>query len=699
MNLDQSLCFGCFQAPLVQGVCPECGFLHDPLAFPTALSPGTVLGRYMIGRVLGKPGGFGITYLAFDPVLERRVAIKELMPRELVARKPDGESLYVQTRDDIGLFDYTRRSFLNEARLLAQLSHPNLVRVLDFFDANATAYFAMEYYEGRTLQEHVAASGGRLPADEAVAIMLPILDALEEIHSRDQPILHRDIKPANIYLAKRTPILLDFGAARMTLGEQSRSLSAVLTPGFAPYEQYSSRGNQGPWTDVYGCAATLYFLVTGRPPPDASARIEDPRVEDPRVAAPDLPGHVASAIVTGLGFRTGERPQTAREFSALLVGKSGRVNGESVLMLPVVSGDPDLTPPLTATEVAGSGYSPIERFPGPNANVGNDAMIPANAVGATPAEPSVPGPVRSGGRRKGVLGAVALGILVLAVSAALVVGREPGSSTAREVDAISALLPVDESSPTALPEGAAAVDSMGAIVSGSAVRSGEDPQRTEPQTSAEVGRVSAAAPNVGTSQVSEASPSEVAGSATIPTQMPAVRGATSAETLPVSAGPAESAMGIAVVIYADERNEAEQAETAVLGALSGRAGYQPLNATSLAMIRGEQTAVNRAISQGDFTALAALGQEHGAEFLLVGDLAARAAPSFGQFYSGTAELDIKMYRISTGTLVDARVFRVGAAGSQPTSALSEQQARSQAAEQAGRQAANSVRQWMDRELR
>jgi serine/threonine protein kinase len=247
MREEPTLCPGCFLNDWAGGPCARCGYVLDPEAFPTALQPGTVLSKYAVGRVLGKPGGFGITYLAFDGVLERRVALKELMPRELVARRPDGETLRVQTREDEALFNYTLTSFLNEARVIAQLSHPNVVRVLDFFEANGTAYFTMEFYEGETLAEYARRAGGHLSGDDAVALLLPLLDALDHIHSLDEPILHRDIKPANIYLTGRgAPILLDFGAARVALGQQSRSLSAVLTPGFAPSSSIRPAATRGP---------------------------------------------------------------------------------------------------------------------------------------------------------------------------------------------------------------------------------------------------------------------------------------------------------------------------------------------------------------------------------------------------------------------------------------------------------------------
>lgn len=170
-------CLGCFLEPATTTACVRCGYHDDPGRFPTALQPGTKLSKYTLGRVLGRPGGFGTTYLSFDPVLNRRVALKELMPRDLVARRPDGATLHVHTREDETLFQHTLAAFLDEARLTAQFNHPNLVRVLDFFEGNGTAYFAMEYYQGQTLAEYTRQNGGRLPGTEAVSLTLTLLDA------------------------------------------------------------------------------------------------------------------------------------------------------------------------------------------------------------------------------------------------------------------------------------------------------------------------------------------------------------------------------------------------------------------------------------------------------------------------------------------------------------------------------------------
>jgi serine/threonine protein kinase len=657
MNGDLGLCPGCFQVEQTGDGCAGCGYRLDPDAFPTTLAPGTQVSRYTVGRVLGKPGGFGVTYLAFDPVLKRRLAVKELMPRELVARRPDGETLQVQTRDDEDLFRYTLTSFLNEARLIAQLSHPNVVRVLDFFEANGTAYFAMEYYEGQALSEYVQAAGGRLPGDQAVALLLPILDGLDHIHSRDEPVLHRDIKPSNIYLAGgKNPILLDFGAARVTLGQQSRSLSAVLTPGFAPYEQYSTRGDQGPWTDVYGCAATLYFLVTGRPPPEASVRIDDPRIEPPHAVVPHLDPRLSAAIVQGLGFRPRERPQSAREFADLLTGRS---EGERATdRTPAGFGGAQDAPtavgrrPLSwdvATEVERDAGAPPPFAP-------YSASGPAEAAATVLASPTPVRPTRS--RRGATPIAVGLGVITL-VAASLAFGLTRQGDDAPAVVEDEHAHVVDD-------------DERGGEL---AFRPEDDPVPVDPEVTTPPEGDPEPEPASGPDepQAPEASP---------PDPAPA-------------APPASAATGVLVIVYGDEPREAQRAETTVLRALAGQQGLQPLDPSSLSMIRGDQAAVEAA-NRGDFAALAALGREHGAEFLVVGDLASHSTPSVGQFFSGTAEMDLKMYRVSTGILVEAGTFRVGSGGAQPVLNLNDAEARSRAAEEASNQAAAAARGWLRR---
>ena len=253
----ENMCMGCMKEKGVASVCPQCGYDESVPPGPLALPVRTILNRqFVVGRVLGKPGGFGVTYLGWDVTLETRVAVKEFLPRELAARSTDRVSVIPYSREEGESFRFGLKQFLQEARTLARFDHANVVRVRTFFEENDTAYLVMDYYEGTSLNRYLEQKGGRIPEKLALNIMMPILDGLREVHEKG--FLHRDIKPHNIYLTQRArPILLDFGAARFAMGERSRSLSVLLTPGYAPYEQYHKKGRQGLWTDIYACGATL----------------------------------------------------------------------------------------------------------------------------------------------------------------------------------------------------------------------------------------------------------------------------------------------------------------------------------------------------------------------------------------------------------------------------------------------------------
>jgi len=311
------LCPGCFQEKPAAAVCPHCGYDESLKRSPLVLPHHTRLyqDRYQVGRVLGKPGGFGLTYLGWDERLQTRVAIKEYLPRELAGRDADHRTVAAHSREDAENFRYGLGKFLEEARTLARLDHPNLVRVRDFFEENGTAYLVMDYYGGLTLAEYLTRQpGGRIPEAQAIGILLPILDGLREVHAKG--FLHRDIKPANIYLtAGNRPILLDFGAARQAMGEHSRSLSVVLSEGYAPIEQYQRNGKQGPWTDVYGAAATLYTMLTGQVPPSATDRLG----EDSLPGLGELSPTARIALRHGLAFSPAQRPARIGDWQRLLL--------------------------------------------------------------------------------------------------------------------------------------------------------------------------------------------------------------------------------------------------------------------------------------------------------------------------------------------------------------------------------------------
>ena len=322
MGTIETFCPGCFQDKGASAICPACGYDERSRLSPIALPPRSLLNdNYVIGRVLGRPGGFGITYLGYDLSLETRVAIKEYLPRDMAGRDDDHRTVVLHSQDDTESFTYGLEQFLKEARTLAKFNHPRVVRVRAFFQANATAYLIMDYIEGISLAEFLERLDGPLTEQQALDVMLPILDGVGVVHS--QGFLHRDIKPQNIYLTSaRQPILLDFGAARLAMGEKSRSLSVILTPGFAPYEQYHRRGEQGPWTDIYACAATLYYMVTRQAPPDALEREKGDTLEPPDKIQPGLSSHFCRAILQALATEPAARPRSVAEFRALLQGRS-----------------------------------------------------------------------------------------------------------------------------------------------------------------------------------------------------------------------------------------------------------------------------------------------------------------------------------------------------------------------------------------
>ena len=199
------------------------------------------------------------------------MAVKEYLPDTLAYRMPGNTKVFTYSGAKQEDFRLGSEKFYEEAQTVARFSgHPNIIHVYDFFYENDTAYFSMEYMEGGDLRQYIERQGRRLEPAAAVQLLLPILDALILIHSVN--VLHRDISPDNIYITEKgTAKLLDFGSARQVLSEQSKSLSVILKPGFAPVEQYQSHGKQGPWTDVYAYAATLYYCLTGQVPTSAMA--------------------------------------------------------------------------------------------------------------------------------------------------------------------------------------------------------------------------------------------------------------------------------------------------------------------------------------------------------------------------------------------------------------------------------------------
>jgi serine/threonine protein kinase len=321
MDLDK-ICVGCFSERGPGAICQHCGY--DDSFVPEAevyLVPRTVLeNKYVIGRILGQ-GGFGITYLAWDLNLNIKLAIKEYFPRELASRSSGHSQVNAYSGNLGSQYHYGLDKFLQEARTLAQFEgHPNIVSVRDYFQANNTAYLVMKYVEGITLKEHLGRSGGRLPVEQAIKIIMPIMDALIEVHSVN--ILHRDISPDNIFInEKGQVILIDFGAARQAISDKGHSMSIILKPGYAPEEQYRSKGNQGPWTDIYALAATLYHLITGRQPPESLDRLTEDQLVPPNRLGVGLKTEEEESILKALAVRARDRYQRMEDFQEALMGQ------------------------------------------------------------------------------------------------------------------------------------------------------------------------------------------------------------------------------------------------------------------------------------------------------------------------------------------------------------------------------------------
>lgn len=285
-----------------------------------SLQVGTQVADYQIVGVLGQ-GAFGITYLADDINLQIRVAIKEYFPREFSVRSARNTVRPAGSREDKDFFEWGRERFLSEARILARLDHPNIVAVRRLLEANQTAYLVMDYCEGRPLDE-IIESDGPLSPSAFEKLLWPILDALHHIHKAG--LIHRDVKPANIFVrSDGSPVLLDFGAAKNEISQHSRSVTSLATAGYAPLEQYDTRGNQGPWSDIYGFSATLYRALTGERPPDAAGRVLKDSLE-PLLKRLDgkLDARVLMAIDKGLGVLPDARPQSVEAWRAMFGGVS-----------------------------------------------------------------------------------------------------------------------------------------------------------------------------------------------------------------------------------------------------------------------------------------------------------------------------------------------------------------------------------------
>lgn len=272
-----------------------------------------LIGRYVIQKVLGQ-GGFGITYLGIDKLYGNKVAIKEYYPQKIAMRKAQYEDVVTVTSiEEKNNYNKGKKRFLDEAQVMARFNkNEGIVKILDFFEANNTAYIVMEYLEGITLKQYLG-KYGVIQFRNLIEMMLPLLEALIEIHS--QGLIHRDISPDNIMVQHNGKLkLMDFGAARDYTESGNKSLTVILKPGYAPPEQYQTHGVQGPWTDIYALCATIYKCLTGITPPDAIARVMDDKFKEPDQLDGKLSPDIKKILWKGMNIFPEERYQDIGEF-------------------------------------------------------------------------------------------------------------------------------------------------------------------------------------------------------------------------------------------------------------------------------------------------------------------------------------------------------------------------------------------------
>lgn len=344
--------------------CTECGLTAGTYSpSPHHLPPGTILvDRYLVGRVLGE-GGFGITYIGCDLRLELKVAIKEYFPSDKVTRHAQA-SLQVSnyTGALAGNYEQGKEKYLQEARTMARMNkQAEIVSVRDFFQANNTAYIVMEYVEGTTFKELVLQKGGRIPAGEFLHMIEPLFGALGVMH--ETGLIHRDISPDNLMMENGCVRLLDFGCARES-ANGTETMTIALKHGYAPIEQYQNKG-QGPWTDVYGLCATMYYCLTGKVPQQSLDRLCEDELILPRKLGVDLTENQERALLYGMGIRPRRRYQSIAElYAALYTGVPAPKPeiGQPLMFMPEIgqvsaAGEKETLVRQQAREAEGNAYS------------------------------------------------------------------------------------------------------------------------------------------------------------------------------------------------------------------------------------------------------------------------------------------------------------------------------------------------------
>jgi serine/threonine protein kinase len=413
-----------------------------PAAAPTpaqtdhgnALPIGTYLGEFEITSMVGE-GGFGIVYLAWDHSLERRVALKEYMPSALAARS-GGTQVSVKSERHRDTFEAGLKSFVNEAKLLAQFDHASLVKVYRFWEANGTAYMIMPFYEGLTLKQALKDMNG--PPDEAwlMSMLAPLTEALEVIHT--EQCFHRDIAPDNIILLKGSgrPLLLDFGAARRVIGDMTQALTVILKPGYAPVEQYAEVPGmkQGGWTDIYALAASIHYAILGKTPPPAVGRLmADNYVPLSQQVVGKYSERFLNAMDRALVVKPEERTQSIAELRANLG-------------LSSVDFNPMVTQPVHLASNSGA----TQQLP---------ARAPASASAASAKSPSASAAPSTTGSKTGLMiggGALALAALGGGAFWFLTRSSTPPATPPTTAPAVAVTTPAASPAPVATPPAVAA---------------------------------------------------------------------------------------------------------------------------------------------------------------------------------------------------------------------------------------------------
>jgi serine/threonine protein kinase len=370
------------------------------------LPVGSRLAEFEVTRVIGQ-GGFGVVYEAWDHTLERVVAIKEYLPTSLSTRQNDGTVVPLSERHR-ETFDLGMRSFINEARLLAQFDHPSLLKVYRFWQEKGTTYMVMPFYRGDTLREALVAIPAGVDESWLIRIMDGVTQALAVMHNAN--CYHRDIAPDNIILLEGSgrPVVLDFGAARRVITDKTQAITVILKPGYAPIEQYAEMPDmsQGAWTDVYALAAVMHVAVCGRAPPPSVARLlSDSYVPlaGNEILRQRYSLRLLEAIDAGLGVRPEQRPQSMAELRAALDLEVGHSMAPTPRTQPPSGGRSGSNSNADAATVIASGKSKADGKA--DGKAGGKAPVPA------------PAPTSGGGKSSGKTVAALVSVAVLAAAA------------------------------------------------------------------------------------------------------------------------------------------------------------------------------------------------------------------------------------------------------------------------------------------